>query len=86
MRDHDFTQRGKGLFVFKTRSVRAGAVFLSQQVLVVLDVQPKAAFNPDKGGKLSSAKWYETCCTLPEFQQLSPFAMRRDPWDENANH
>ncbi len=76
---HDFDPRGEKLFVLKTRSVRAGTVFLSQGVLIMLDVQPKAAFNRDKGGKLNNTKWYASCRALPEFQQLSPFAVKDAP-------
>ncbi|MGC8524331.1 MAG: hypothetical protein ACP5M5_08595 [Acidibrevibacterium sp.] len=75
---YDFEKRGQRLFLLKTRSVRAGAMFLSKTELVVLDVQPKAAFNPAKGGPLKNAAWYRACCALPEFKELSPFALR-DP-------
>lgn len=81
----DPVPRGKKLFVLRTRSVRAGTVFLSQGVLIMLDVQPKAAFNRDKGGKLNNAKWYASCRVLLDFQKLSPFAVEDDPWDENVN-
>ncbi len=71
----DFEKRGQRLFLLKTRSVRAGAMFLSKTVLVVLDVQPKGAFNPAKGGTLKSAAWYRACRALPEFTAISSFAM-----------
>lgn len=57
----------------------AGTVFLSQGVLIMLDVQPKAAFNRDKGGKLNNTKWYASCRALPEFQQPSPFTVKDAP-------
>jgi len=72
---HDVAQRGQKLFVLKTRSVRAGVVVLSKSVMVMVDVQPKAAFNAKKGGELKSAAWYRSCRGLPEFNELSSFAM-----------
>ena len=76
---HDFEPRGEKLFVLRTRSVRAGAIFRHREVLIVFDVQTKAAFNAKKGGTLTSAAWYRTCRALPEFQQLSPFAVKAAP-------
>lgn len=72
---HDVEPRGQKLFVLKTRSVRAGVVFLRKTVMVVLDVQPKAAFNAKKGGALKSAAWYGACRALPELNELSSFTV-----------
>lgn len=77
--EHDVKPRGQRLFLLRTRSVRAGAMFLSKTVLVVLDVQPKGAFNPAKGGPLKNAAWYRSCRALPEFTAISSFALETYP-------
>lgn len=85
-RPDDYEPRGKKLFVLRTRSVRAGVVFLSPEVMVVLDIKPRASFNRKKGGALNFPKWYQTCRVLAEGLRLMTFAMENDPWAENAKH
>ncbi len=62
---HDHMRRGpRPLWMWKTRSLRLGGVYLGRATFVVVDVVYKASFTGKVPDRLRSVTWYATCGTM----------------------